>query len=344
MACVRRRRDRWFVDFRDRDGKRRWETYDTRKEADDALSKRLQQLKRGTCRAPAELPTFRKVAKDWLASKADRRVSTLAQWQVHLDLHILPAFANLRLDQISVADVERFRDERRKAGLAPQSVNKLLTTAAEVFKYAARHELTDRNPAAVAERCRLNAAEVVIGVENGAEDNTALRPDEVLSPEGAAPLIAASDVGFYQTYFLTAVLTGARVGELSALIWNDVDLDAGTVAIRPTVSWAKPRGTAGLAKPRFYEPKTKSSRRTIPLPPELVSTLRRWKLACPPSPSNLVFPNAEGSPRHRSTIAHDGLRPALKRAGLRPVTIHSLRHTFALEPEEALEMIEAFRA
>ena len=43
----------------------------------------------------------------------------------------------------------------------------------------------------------------------------------------------------------------------------------------------------------------------------------------------MVFPNAEGSSRHRSTIAHDGLQPALKRAGLRPVTIHSLRHTLA---------------
>jgi integrase len=43
----------------------------------------------------------------------------------------------------------------------------------------------------------------------------------------------------------------------------------------------------------------------------------------------LVFPNAEGTPRHRSTIAYEGLRPALKRAKLRHVTIHSLRHTFA---------------
>jgi integrase len=42
-----------------------------------------------------------------------------------------------------------------------------------------------------------------------------------------------------------------------------------------------------------------------------------------------VFPSADGTPRHRSTIAHHGLRPALKRAGLQHVTIHSLRHTFA---------------
>jgi site-specific recombinase XerD len=61
---------------------------------------------------------------------------------------ISTAFGPLRPDQLTVADVERFRDERRRAGLAPQSVNKLLTTTAAVYKYAARHELTDRNPAA----------------------------------------------------------------------------------------------------------------------------------------------------------------------------------------------------
>ncbi len=53
------------------------------------------------------------------------------------------------------------------------------------------------------------------------------------------------------------------------------------------------------------------------------------RLACPPSVLDLVFPNAEGTPRHRSTIAQEGLRPALKRAKLRQVTIHLRRHTFA---------------
>lgn len=85
---------------------------------------------------------------------------------------------HLRLDQITGADIERFRDEQRKTGLAPQSVNKLLTTAAAVFKYAARHEQTDRTPAAVAERCRLNAAEIVIGAENRTQTGEAVNPDE----------------------------------------------------------------------------------------------------------------------------------------------------------------------
>jgi integrase len=60
-----------------------------------------------------------------------------------------------------------------------------------------------------------------------------------------------------------------------------------------------------------------------------VHPLKVWKLACPPSPFNLVFPTQEGTPKHRSTITHRSLRPALKAAGLRQVTLHSLRHTCA---------------
>jgi hypothetical protein len=58
MACVKRRRNRWVVDFRDQDGTRRWQTYRTREEADDALSKLVPAVKQGTYRAPAELPTL----------------------------------------------------------------------------------------------------------------------------------------------------------------------------------------------------------------------------------------------------------------------------------------------
>ena len=56
MACVKRRRNRWVVDFRDQDGKRRWQTYSTRDEADTALSKLVPAVKQGTYRPPAELP------------------------------------------------------------------------------------------------------------------------------------------------------------------------------------------------------------------------------------------------------------------------------------------------
>jgi integrase len=285
----------------------------------------------GVDRAPAELPTLATVAREWFATKAGHRVSSQAGWQVHLDVHILPALGKRRIDQIGVADVDAFREDRRAAGLAAQTVNKLLTTLAAVFTFAQRRELVTRNPAAVAERCRLNADELVMEMQPDAEvedTGDSVNPDDVLSPEEAASLIAAAGPGFDKTFLLTTVLTGARVGELTALTWDDVNFQTGRLSIRRSVSWAKLREQKD-SKPRFYEPKTTAGKRTIDLAPELVSALKPWKLACPKGPLNLVFPNLDGSPRHRTTITYGALRPALKAAGLRQVTLHSLRHTRA---------------
>jgi integrase len=81
--------------------------------------------------------------------------------------------------------------------------------------------------------------------------------------------------------------------------------------------------------PRFYEPKTRSSRRKLEIPEELVFALKKWKLAGPPSKLGLVFPMADGRPMHRRTLHKQGLHPALDRAKLRRFTVHSLRHFHA---------------
>lgn len=330
MACVRKRRGKWVLDFRDQEGNRRWETFRTRQEADDALSARLKQLRTGSYVPPREVPTFEEIAKDWLATKSDRRVSTVSQWEVHIDLHLNPALGKLRLDRIRVADFDRFKADRLAAGLKPQTVNKLLTTAAAIFQYANRCEVVEKNPAAVVERCRTNAGELTdLDADTDSMSGAAIDPDNVLSPEEAGKLIRAAEPGFYQTYLLAAVLTGARVGELTALRWSDVDLDGAELRIRRGITWARRRGSEGRGEARFYPPKTRSSRRSIDLAPELVAQLRRWKLACPPSDDGLVFPSDSGKPRHRSVIATKGLAPALAAADLKSVNLHSLRHTYA---------------
>ena len=119
MACVKERRGKWVADWRDDDGRRYWKSFDTQEDANIHLGKVTEKLKRGTFQRPAEVPT---------------------------------ALGPLRVDQVRVKHLEVFRRERLAAGLKPQTVNKLLTTASAVFAYAMRHEYIDRNPAAVVER------------------------------------------------------------------------------------------------------------------------------------------------------------------------------------------------
>ena len=82
-------------------------------------------------------------------------------------------------------------------------------------------------------------------------------------------------------------------------------------------------------EPVFYIPKSKNATREIPIPVELVSALKRWKLSCPVSQWDLVFPKEDGRPHDRKTILKYGLYAAVRRAGVKKMNMHSLRHTYA---------------
>ena len=151
-----------------------------------------------------------------------------------------------------------------------------------------------------------------------------MKPDEV------GRMIEHAQPGLYRSLLMMAALTGMRSGELLAVQWGDIEFDPEPrVHVRRTLSWARATGEEGSPKPRFFPPKTTSGARTIRLVPELVAALKRWKLQCPVSELGLVFPTPDGTPIRRSNALRYGLWPALARAELRRVTMHSLRHSFA---------------
>ncbi|MCA1852837.1 MAG: site-specific integrase [Beggiatoa sp.] len=78
----------------------------------------------------------------------------------------------------------------------------------------------------------------------------------------------------------------------------------------------------------FSELKTKASRRRVDLPGELVAELRRWRLQCPPGAHDLVLPSGAGNPENHGNLLNRGFYPALRRAGLRKIRFHDLRHTY----------------
>ena len=81
----------------------------------------------------------------------------------------------------------------------------------------------------------------------------------------------------------------------------------------------------------FSEPKTKTSRRVVELPAELVRDLKVWRLKCPKGEPNfdLCFPGADGKPMHGAALTSRGFVGSLRRAGIRRVRFHDIRHSFA---------------
>ncbi len=321
MACVVKRRGKWVVDFRDQTGKRRWETYETRKQADNALSKRIAEVKGGSYRTPTDLPLFATVAKDWLNGRRDRARSTFEFYERQLTDHILPAFGSKRIDLVTSGDVERFRNEKRDAGLMAGTVNSFLERVTSILHYAVKHQYIARNPGVhtLVERVR-----PVRLPDQAAE---AIDESAVLTAEQARALIEASEKGLQRTFITTALLTGCRSGELLGLTWAHVDLDSRTLRVSRSLSWDR---SGEVTKPVFGPPKTDSSYRTLDLVPELVTVLREWKLRSRfKTDTDLVFTNRQGGALHLSHL-HKGLRRAFQQDDSIPIiNLHGLRHTFA---------------
>ena len=85
----------------------------TRKQAERYLAETTERAARGEYIAPAKIPTFAEVAEDWFSSKSDRRPSHVSDLRTRLDKHILPIFGSHRLDRITVAAIEKFRNRLR---------------------------------------------------------------------------------------------------------------------------------------------------------------------------------------------------------------------------------------
>ena len=136
-----RRRGRWVLDYayEDEQGKRQRvrSSYVRREDAEHEAGEVRRKLTRGSYVPPTKLPTFGEVGDDWERGKEQHRPASRAQWHTHR-AHLKPV-AQLRLDQIDVARIERLRDTLRGKGLGPQTVNKVLTTGAAIFKYSIRY-------------------------------------------------------------------------------------------------------------------------------------------------------------------------------------------------------------
>ena len=311
MACVRKRRVgkgfRWVLDYRDQQGRRHWETTKgNRKEAERLLAERVREISRGTYRRPTEQVSFEDLAQAFLKdAEPNVRETTFADYRGNLIRHLIPWFQGWKARDIRRADVERFRAQLLDAGIGPRTVNKCLTLLGGVFRYAMRHEWIEANPA---EGTKLRA--------NSRRSHDLVEAN-ILAPPEIQALLGAADAR-WRIIILTAVLTGLREGELLGLAWGDIDWTKRQIYVRQQY-------TAG----RFSELKTKSSRRRVDMPGELVAELRRWRLACPPGAHDLVFPTGAGTPENHGNLLARGLYPALRRAGLRKIRFHDFRHTYA---------------
>ena len=287
MTAIRRRtwtaptgetKTAWLVDYRDQSGKRRAKQFARKKQAEEYAARAQNEVRQGTHTHDRDSITVAVAADLWIAAAEAERLerSTTKRYRELAELHIKPRLGELKLTALTKPMVQDFRLELLQTKSRAMGA-KVLRTLSAILKNAMEIGAINQNVAATIKvgKLKRDAAKIVV------PDRADLKAMISSATEAERPLI------------LTAITTGLRSSELRGLRWKDIDLVAGTITVSQRADqWGQ-----------IGSPKSEAGKRTIPVPPELVSELKAWKLRSPISRIDLAFPSSTGTPlRHNNML------------------------------------------
>jgi integrase len=281
------------------------EGYFTKRTAEAWLRDVLNQAERGVLSGMVRTGrTFADGAHEYLRYLADdrqRKPSTIRDADSVIRNHLLPSFGARRLEDITEQEVDRWVRRLGADGpLSNATKRKVIVIFHGVMARACRVYGLPVNPVAKVEKPRLAAPGAI----------------DVFSPEEVHALVRAATSEQDAAIYLTAAFTGLRQGELVALLWRDVDFAGSYIRV-----------TASYTNGELSTPKS-GKVRSVPMAPEVGEALARlgqrdgWT-----NPGDLVFVGLAGGHVDASALLRR-YRAALRRAALRPLRFHDLRHTF----------------
>jgi integrase len=242
-----------------------------------------------------EVPTFAEFAKIFMATyaKANNKPSEQASKQSILDNHLIPRFRARRLDSFRVLDIDQLKADKLDKKYNRKTINNMMAVWAKLLHYAQDQELIGKTP-------RFKFLKV-------REEKFHFFDFDELE----RLVVAAKDEPDRKAMILLGSEAGLRMGEMLALTQDCVDYRVGNLTIWEN-DW---QGEVGSTKG--------GRRRTVPMTPRLQSALQSIRHLR----GDLVLCGPEGE-RWTKHMVRAALRTICKRAGLRIVGAHALRHTF----------------
>ncbi|WP_112321360.1 tyrosine-type recombinase/integrase [Oceanibium sediminis] len=235
--------------------------------------------------------------------------ATLRSYRGHYTHHIDPKISDLLVKDLTRAGVREFIDDLQDDGVSRSMTKKVLASLRAALGEAVEREWLPYNVASDVKmkRNRREETERVIRTKQ-----------EIRTMISAAP-------ARHRPFIVTAIFTGMRMSELRGLSWDQVDFERKVIEIVQRADRFNDLG----------KPKSRSSKRIIPMAPSVVTELTHWKATCPSGSQSLVFPNGAGNVENHSNIYHRIFKPLLVDNGIvdddgKPrFGFHALRHAAA---------------
>lgn len=293
--------------------------FETKKEAQFAAATAEKKLLEGFEQTDLPLVAY---LNDWLQEYkvGSVRKNTLLQHQNNIKNHIAPYFQEIRMSDVKPILYQKFLNHLAQKGYSKGTIEIVHCTMHGALEKAVVIGKLERNP------CK--------GVTIKGEEK--LKQLKFIDSDDIPGFLQMSrQYGYiYWIFFKVLIETGMRKGEAAALTWSDVDLKQRTISINKTLDFG-----ANVDEELFGDPKTFNSTRVITISQALTNDLKyhmnylnKNKLAWKGSYKhqlNLVLCRDDGNFMPKSSL-FNAFSKSLKRTGLAPMPIHSLRHTHAV--------------
>ena len=275
--------------------------YKTESQARRAVEAHLLKLNAEKPQNHLGTVTFGGLCDRYIAEELPERYSTRKSYLSNIKQHIRPRWGDYVLAQIRPMAVEGWLKE---LSMAPKSKAHIRSVMHLLFECAARWELINerRNP---------------IGMVR-VKDSTKRRMRPMILTIESFHAVVASLKEPYRTMVLVAQCLGLRVSEITALKWDDLEVDDRQLLVQRSV-----------VNGRVDDVKTEYSRDHVPIHGALLEVLLAWAKDCPPTDGGWMFPSPlTNRPYYSTEIQRRHLKPIGIKLGLGPLGWHTFRHTY----------------
>ncbi|MGN0613857.1 MAG: tyrosine recombinase XerC [Porcipelethomonas sp.] len=287
-------------------GKRKYQYIYDRNRA--AVEKRMAEIYNSRFSESSCNKDISAVFGEWFFSVKHRiKESTASNYIMKVNKHIIPYFKGRAIDALTRNDLYEFIGYKQKQGLSDRYITDIIILMKSIFKFAVR-EYHIFNPMDGVTLPKRNKSDIRLLDKN----------------EQATLQKYVSDRKNHTTLGIAlAMSTGIRIGELCALKWEDIDLKKRILTVRNTIQRIQCNNSKSKTKLIITEPKSESSKRSIPIPKCIMDFLKQFKS----SKGNYILSGTE-TPVEPRTMQYRFSR-ILKNVKLPSIHFHALRHMFA---------------